>query len=1194
MKPLHATEAPLVGTSLVEASAGTGKTHTITTLYLRLVLERGLSVREIVVVTFTEAATSELRGRIRRRLREAQIAMEDPARAVDDDLRAIVRGAADPAEAKRRIRVAISELDMARISTIHAFSLRALTERAFESGARFDVALATDTSELAREISEDYWSRTMVPLPRDLFLLVRGDLELGTIRRLVDTFARRPADLPVLPEVAVPDLDALRRELHAAWARAKATWAVRRAAVRKILVATKAVTKRQSDGYNEENLGVWFEQLDDLFAGESASFTLPPAVERFSTSGLASSVIRKNQPPTNPFFDDAEALLDVARRAAKGLALGLKCELVRHVRTEMARRKAALGIQGFEDLLFGLDAALRRDGGARLASALREELKAALIDEFQDTDPVQFRIFQRIFHGEATLILVGDPKQSIYAFRGADVFSYFQAGTDAGEARYTLDTNHRSDPSLVRAVNTIFDRVPKPFVFDDIAFHGVLAHAKKDRITLAEGAALEILFLPRRPGEKPHGKGVLAETLPDLVAAEIVRFLASGARIEGRTVRPGDVAVLTRTNEQASLVQIALRRLGIPTALESQSSVFQSAEATELEQVLRAVLEPTRATLLRAALATSIVGRSAGEIAGLEADERGWQAWSERFRRIQEIWARHGFMPACHEIMDDFGVQPRLLAYVDGERRVTNLVHLGDVLHAAALRERLGPSGLVRWLGAMRAAPDDEPGLLSGEAGELRLESDALAVKLLTIHKSKGLEYPIVYCPQLWDSSPREEKICLAFHDPADGHRLKMHLAPKDAPAATEAATRESKAELQRLLYVALTRARHRCSIVWGSINQTEDSALAYTLHPHRDDVTDVEDKVLRADLEALRRASAETISIRDLVPGEAPAYAPGELAGEALAARPYDRRVDTRWRIGSFSGMTSGPTASAPEAEGRDRDEVDEPEVAGAPSSGGPVEEGGAPVVLRDFPRGTRAGLLLHAILEDHDFMDRDRDALAALVRGKLTAFGFDPGGLEAPLLQGIDAVLDTPLGIGMRLRDLPRSRRVDELEFLLPVAQEREAHASPRALARAFEEHGSDRVPDAWVARLKALRSGALRGYLRGFVDLVFEHEGKYFVVDYKSNHLGDTAASYAPARLVAPMAHAHYFLQYHLYTVAVHRWLARRMRGYDYERSFGGVLYLFARGMAPGHPEGSGIFFDRPRRALVEALSGVLAHG
>ena len=389
----------------------------------------------------------------------------------------------------------------------------------------------------------------------------------------------------------------------------------------------------------------------------------------------------------------------------------------------------------------------------------------------------------------------------------------------------------------------------------------------------------------------------------------------------------------------------------------------------------------------------------------------------------------------------------------------------------------------------------------------------------------------------------RQTDECLAFHDPTDGHRLKIHLDPASDPGARDAADVECRAENQRLLYVALTRAKHRCSIVWGAINETEGSPLAVTLHPDREDPAKASDAELRQDLARLMTSSGGAIAVRDLVAGPAPAYLPEDRSSGALAARVFDRDIDRSWRIGSFSALTSGERATAPEAGGRDRDDVeDRAELAQA------VEVAAEPVILDAFPRGTKAGLLIHSVLEDHDFACRDPAFLEALVRQKLASYGYAKEGLGAMLVAGIHAMLDTPLDpTGLALRSVTRARRLDELEFVLPVAHGDGARrVSANALADAFAKHAGPEIPASYVERLRGLGFPALRGFLRGFVDLVFEHAGRFYVVDYKSNHLGATPGDYARVRLVPAMAHADYYLQYHLYVVAVDSMAAPALAG------------------------------------------------
>jgi exodeoxyribonuclease V beta subunit len=1201
---LSAFAVPLAGSTLVEASAGTGKTHTITSLFVRLVLERGLPVREILVVTFTEAATAELRDRIRRRLRIACDALDGRPTPSDPELTAYAKGIApSEREAHRaRARKALRELDLAAISTIHGFCLRMLQEHAFESGARFGLELMGDPSALVREVADDYWASRIYDLEPSLYALRDKEFTLEISRSIIAKLAQRPADLTVLPLAAPLDPQALKVALDPAFDSARKAWVKHRAAVRSLLLGSKDALSQAAGKYTPDALEADCEELDGYFAQERPSFTSPWSLSKLTRGRLAEGTKKNKVTPDHAFFGHAEKLEGLLTQAANGLVAGLRRGAVDYVRAELPRRKQALGVQSFEDLLFSLDAALQGPRGLELRRRIQGRFGAALIDEFQDTDPVQYRIFRSLFDGkEAPLFLVGDPKQSIYAFRGADVFSY-TAASEAADASYTLHENRRSDPSLVKAVNTLFAGANEPFMLDAIGFHRVIAHEKKDRLVLPggdTGARFDILFVPRPPEVKTLGKGTLDRELPAMIASEISRFLASGAQIDGRPVVPGDIAVLTRKNVQARNTQAALRELQIPTALQSEESVFHSSEAEEVELLLRAMLEPTRSGTVRTALATTVAGLSANQILTFDSDELEWDRWSEQFRSWQAHWTEHGFVHAYRKMLTDLGAEKRLLALVDGERRMTNLLHLGELLHGTAVRERLGPTALVRWLGLMRA--DERPNAeLGAEASELRLESDAHAVKLLTIHKSKGLEFPIVYCPFLWDILlPDESHVAIPFHDAADGNRLVIDVVPEKGGASLEAATKECRAENQRLLYVALTRARHRCSIVWGGVNQAECSALAYTLHQPKSapagELPDaaaarykgLDDAGLRRDLAKLVAAAGGTIAVVDLVATPGVPYVEKERSALALRARTFERAyVDRRFRVGSFTSLTADRSAvSQPESQGRDRDEVEERASLAPPPATTPASP--TPVLLHELPRGTKPGTMLHSILEEHDFTSADETALAALVAEKLEGAGYSNAEWGEVLVRGVQAMLATPLDdAGLTLASVTRTRRADELEFVFPVAKGKTVLTAAK-MAKALAAHRGAHVPESYPERVREL-GFELRGFLKGYIDLVFEHEGRFYVVDYKSNHLGANVEDYRPAKLAVAMSHHDYFLQYHLYTVAVHRWLGRRLRGYDYDRHFGGVLYLFARGMSPDHPAQTGIFHDRPSRELVVALS------
>lgn len=1222
---LQAFAVPLKGTMLVEASAGTGKTHTITSLFVRLVLEHGLSVREVLVVTFTEAATAELRDRIRRRLRTAVDALSGKPTPRDPELAAFAaRVSAGGGEGRAlhlaRATAALRELDLAAISTIHAFCLRMLQEHAFESGARFGLELMADTSLLVREVGDDYWASRVYELEPSLYASCssrKKRFDLDTARQLVSAFAKLSKDVPVLPARAPADPRELRDAIGNAYRAAQKLWKKDGHAVRARLHTTGALSEAIGN-YSTEAIDAYCTELDEYFRADAVSFLRPLGLAKLTPSALRAATKSKKITPSHAFFEAAGALDALLESAADALVVGLRRGAVDYVRSELPRRKEALRAQSFEDLLHSLDRALSGPRGRDLRARIADRFRAALIDEFQDTDPVQFRIFRELFHAsrsDAPLLLVGDPKQAIYAFRGGDVFSYIAAASASAGPKHTLGENRRSDPSLVKAVNTIFARARDPFMLADIEFHPVSAHAPQDRIVLGEAArtraALEVLFLPRPP-TGDITKGWLDTKLPAVLAREISRFLASGATVEGEPVRPGHIAVLTRRNQQARKIQAELRKLRIPTTLQSDESVFHSAEAEDVELLLRAILEPTHDGAVRAALATTVAGLTANELLALDASETEWDKRSETFRSWQAHWDEHGFVHAYRRMLTELGAEERLLALVDGERRITNILHLGELLHSASARDKLGRTALVRWLGLMRAEerPSSE---LGNEASELRLESDAHAVKLLTIHKSKGLEFPIVYCPALWDSLlPTDAGPTIAFHDKAADSTLKIDIAPEKGGESIACATEECIAENQRLLYVALTRAKHRCSIVWGGINKAERSALAYTLHQGEATAAveslsqraaarydSLDDDGLRRDLATLASASGGTIGVVDLVDAAGIPYEPTARAAISLSARVFQRaRIDTWFRVGSFTAFTSSsnrrPTA-APEVLGRDRDEAEERSPHRTSLLPPPVVVSAEPVLLHAFPRGTKPGTMLHSILEEYDFRSTDPDALPSLVAAKLAAAGYSNDEWGDVLVRGLRAMLATPLDAkGLTLASISRADRIDELEFVLPVARE-SSQLTAASLADALAAHGSTNVPHGYAEQVRALAFVPLRGFLKGFIDLIFRHEGRFYVVDYKSNHLGTRAEDYSSARLAEEMGHHHYFLQYHLYVLALHRWLGQRLREYDYEQHFGGVLYLFVRGMSPDHARGkeSGVFRDRPSRELIEAL-GRAAHG
>jgi exodeoxyribonuclease V beta subunit len=647
-----------------------------------------------------------------------------------------------------------------------------------------------------------------------------------------------------------------------------------------------------------------------------------------------------------------------------------------------------------------------------------------------------------------------------------------------------------------------------------------------------------------------------------------------------------------------------LRPLRIPSVLQTDESVLETLEADEVARVLDAMAEPGDNPALLSALATPMLGIEAAEIYALRESTGDWDKWTARFHAFHELWVEAGFLPAFRLLLRECDVAKRVLNTVDGERRLTNLLHLAEILHNTAAESHRGPLALAQWYRDVRNSDETRADAIA-DLAQIRLESDDLALELATIHRSKGLEYDIVFCPFLWDGRllHKNEKNEPRFHDPTHGDRLTIDIGSPEFDNNKEVAGRESLAESLRLLYVALTRARHRCAIVWGPFNESEDTALAYMLHQPQpsDGLGAVElieatkarakvlkDAELRADLQRLVREAAGGIEVDELTRAEGLLYRPAEESYPALDCREAKRAVRLRWRTSSFSALIAGGARLSHEAEeGVDRDEADEGSLelrpAAAPS----------PVPLADFPAGTRAGLLLHSILETLDF-EGSTEALAETVDRCLADYGF-AAELRTPLLQALPEILAAPLDESddpLSLSRIGRRARLDELEFLFPVRpDERGApglHSGDLALLFAHHASGSW---GRFVERLEHLGFPPLAGFLKGFIDMVFVQGGRWYVVDYKSNHLGPRPEHYAPAHLLGSMDQHHYFLQYHLYAVALHRYLERRLHGYDYEHHFGGVYYLFLRGMSPRFPRLSGVFHDRPSRDLIVGLSHLL---
>lgn len=1183
----------LAGRNVVDASAGTGKTYAITSLVTRLVVERRLRIKDILVVTFTEAATAELRDRVRRRLREAfeafaLVASQVPPPATDLGAYAQKRKHT-AANDQQWLALALEEVDEAPISTIHGFCHRVLQEAALESGVAFEAELIADARPLRDETIDDFHSKDLAAQSvSDVRAILDAERDTRRLwQGLADKLLRNP-DARLVPS------DPLEREKTWATLRARLQEVWDRGVVERLMCAKAANYKAPAANH----LTNWCNQVDELVQSLAAPVDAPAGVKQLSRSGVSA---RGSGAPAHPAFDLLEEAAQLlSGKAGPAALVSAKHRFATFLRDELKLRKQSLGAITFDDLLLHLRQALRGPAAHHLVAAVRKRFQAALIDEFQDTDPVQFEIFESLFQGGAgPLFLIGDPKQAIYGFRGADVNAYIAAVQAPGTLHHSMGVNWRSDAGLVSAVNALFaprEELPYPFVLAGIDFRPVEPRPHvQEAFATSSGVAstpLEVVLTCDDDGGAVDPRNHMAT----LVAADISRLLAGPSTIEGRPVMPADIAVLTRTNQQAVDVQQALRALQIPAVLLGDKSVLDSDEAKELLVVLAAAAEPTNASLLRNALATRLIGLAAHELVALEGDAVGWSLWSEVFRKWHEVWIDQGFVQMFRRFLEHDQVQPRLLGLTDGERRVTNLLHLMELVHRAAREGHLGPAGVVHWLSQ---APSNAEGGVAPEEAQIRLESDEAAVKLTTVHRSKGLEYPIVFCPYVANEGlmfAADEKT-VRFHEADGATTLDVGSAAMGAHVAM--ARQEALAENIRLLYVAVTRAKHRCVLLWGYSREFKLTSLASLLYPLSsrsagDDALfgslgRLAEADLRAPLMEWGARSHGAVSVRRAnLQDRGTPYTSTVPAAPLLPARTISTRVTAWQRTTSFSAMTAAADhATASDALVRDHDEAVSALV---------LPERGAQVPLGGFPRGAKAGNFFHELLETMDFA-QPPEAMVPAVRSQLQLYRYD----EAPWLDVVPQVLSdvarTPLDDGhgaFCLADLAAEKRIPELEFALPLGHVNNETPLQMQLAEAFAVDAASPGEERYAREVGKLHLGVLTGFVKGFIDLVFEHDGRFYVLDYKTNHLGRAWEHYKTECLATAMVDGHYHLQSHLYALAVSRHLARTLPGYDGRKHFGGVFYLFLRGMGGPQRPMSGVYFQRPSESRLAALDAIFPPG
>jgi exodeoxyribonuclease V beta subunit len=1188
MKILDHSAIALSGMNLIEASAGTGKTYAIASLYLRLLVEKELQPEEILVVTYTEAATKELRARIRNRIREALDVMRGAA-TEDSFLSGFRDQAIDAGTAGRAtgaLETALAAFDTASIFTIHGFCLRALQDNAFESGSLYDTELVADQSELVREVVDDFW--------RERFFVDRSPLLGYALENKCspDSFMKLLRELhtsgraEVLPAYREAEISTIEAACSSAFGEVCRLWWQERDAVSSLLRSDNGLSRAEA-AYRQDRVEQLLAEMEKFVEAGNPS-GLFGGFDKMTSSGIVNGTKSKGTAPQHALFDACQRLMQVVDERL----LALKAELVAFYRKRLPERKRQGNLRFFDDLLDDLYQVLAEGpGSAEMAEALRKRYRAALIDEFQDTDPVQYDIFRTIYSGsEAPLFLIGDPKQAIYSFRGADIFAYLQAASDVGEERrFTLNANWRSVPKLLHGFNILFESSHAPFVFEEITSPPLVPGRGELRNTEADTPPLEICFMDSGTDNGTMNSGEAESFASHACASGVTEIIREGKAVAD------EIAVIVRTHRQARLVQAALRALGVPTVMRSDESVFASREAEEVRIMITALADPGREPLVRAALVTPLFGLSGSDIARMNEDESEWADCLQRIHDYHRIWQEKGFMVMARELMVREAVRERLLAASgsSGDRSLTNLLHCFELLHRQVHDQGLGMEGLVSWFSERVASKDP------CEEYQIRLESDESAVRIVTVHVSKGLQYPIVFCPFLF-SGGKEGSTVVLFHD-EDGRMVKDFGSAGQA-AHRSIARRESLAESLRLLYVALTRAERRCIFFTGRVidgRRRNDppmlSPTAYLLHvsdtvKHRLDVVEAArneldslDAVAMAGmLQVLAEGSDGSIGLKRLTPADCDQKAaierPEAPDDHVLTKRLFSTKVENEWRMASFTSFSRNQH-KAPELPDRDETGVEPRQATVLPK---------ADRSIFSFHRGARAGIFMHSIFESLDFASPSESALNELIEQGLDRHGFDRCWQPCITEMALN-VLSVPLsspGGSFTLRNLKPSAWSTELEFFFPLKR-----LASTGLAEVLIRHKA--VPGGvdLASVASSLDFTPVKGMLLGFMDMVFEAEGRYWLLDWKSNHLGNSVDEYREGSLRRAMTENLYPLQYLLYTVALDRYLSLRVPGYSYATHFGGVIYVFLRGVSACNGEQTGFFRDLPPEGLIRELSAIL---
>lgn len=1151
--------------NLIEASAGTGKTYAIALLVLRFVVEKNLAIEQLLVVTFTKASTEELRDRIRTKLVEAKQLVHDRQHHLDENILKWLDGLTlDKNLVKTRLETALLNIDQAGIFTIHSFCQRILTEHALESGQLFNVELTTDSEGIKQRCTDDYWRKQLYP--RTALQVALLTSAYHTPETLLDSIAYVPLSAKVIPDAG--DLDALLQIIEQLINQAQSQFTP----IYQIL--TNAFAEGNFKTRYLETFAEQAKKLQQWLNGQSVSLPEAKVLNLFSDQSINAALngakFRKTKLQSNGERKIAyiktlvldNAVFNELATAIKKLALHFRLGLVNYLRKNVNAYLQQQNQLTFDELISRLSTALANDKRRLLIRTLQQRFKVALIDEFQDTDNMQWTIFNLLFSATThSLYLIGDPKQAIYKFRGADIFSYFTAKENA-HYLFTLKYNWRSHPHLVTAVNTLFSR-DHAFLFENLPFNPV-----KPALTNEAGA----ICYQQRPlapmvlwqlGESNSNTGDwsagnAAKVIKIAVVNEIIDLLANHnyslkRQHQPLKLAPKAIAILVKNNQQARDYQLALQQRGIPAVLKSTESVFASAQAFELYQLLQAVIMAADRERLKQALMLDWFGLQRQDFYSLINNETELDGWVSRFNDYHLLWQQHGLMVMMSRLFTNEKVHQHLSARPLAERILTNVHHLIELLQKTATEQHLGIHKTLDYLS--KAIQDTNSGV---DDQPLRLESDDEAVSIVTLHSAKGLEYDIVFCPFLWQyhDNLKQEQSLISCH--ING-KMITDLGSPDFENHRSKALVEQLAEDLRLVYVALTRAKYRCYITWANVRSQltpNHSALAYLMDFYADDFS-----VQQQKLRHLSDEHAAVFAYHLIDPKiELKGYYQVKQVLVKFNAKFRKRRFENNWQMSSYTALATLSNKKSSKLPG---DEAQETKRIVKDES-----------LILALPRGPHTGNVIHSLLQFNSFKkladletDISQQREQSCLRYGLT--------LEQPELinQLLQTVVSTPLSLvdeNFCLKNLYHHQCIKEMPFYLAI--------------NLFNVNEVNHLLKQCLT-YRPLTEKQLEGYLTGFIDLICKYDGRYYLMDYKTNYLNN----YGTESLIKAMHEHNYGLQYWLYSGVLHLYLQNRLPDYNYQQHFGGVRYLFVRGMIAEQAL-SGVYETRPDLETLDALVSI----